>query len=172
MIWFGPGQSARETKLDKPEWKNQTKRRLAGVRFVAEVDENTEFTLATVSGTFHFKASDILEKGHISWLVGPKYQGCYVNVIRTGYYWFRPQQEENKNVFTAEELGLEVHNWARMMIGWVRPEESVRFSVMTPESQKEYEETLIHLVAMAVPEFDPEKETQVQGESPCELYCD
>ena len=172
VIWFGPGQSARETKLDKPEWKNQTKRRLAGVRFVAEVDENTEFTLATVSGTFHFKASDILEKGHISWLVGPKYQGCYVNVIRTGYYWFRPQQEENKNVFTAEELGLEVHNWARMMIGWVRPEESVRFSVMTPESQKEYEETLIHLVAMAVPEFDPEKETQVQGEIPCELYCD
>lgn len=172
VIWFGPGQSAREEKLDRPEWKNQTKRRLAGVRFVAEADENTEFTLTTVSGTFRFKASDILQKGHISWLVGPKYQGCYVNVIRTGYYWFRPEEDKNKTVYTAAELGLEVHNWARMMIGWVRPDEAVHFPVKVSESDADVTETLIHLEAMAVPEFDSEKETQVQGEIPCELYCD
>ena len=34
VIWFGPGQSAREEKLAGPEWKNTTKRRLAGVRFL------------------------------------------------------------------------------------------------------------------------------------------
>lgn len=171
VLWFGPGQSARETKLEKPEWKNQTKRRLSGVRFVAEVNEETEFILSTASGKFRFTAADILEKGHFSYLIGPKYQGCYVNVIKTGYYWFRNHEEE-KTVFNADDLGLEVHNWARMFVGWLRPEQTVSFSYVVPDNKKDYNETLLHLVAMAVPEFDSEKETQVQGELPLELYCD
>jgi len=172
VIWFGPGQSAREEKLAGPEWKNTTKRRLAGVRFVAEVSENAEFTLTTAMGTWQFTAADIMEKGHISWLVGPKYQGCYVNVIKTGYFWFQPKEENQKTVFTAQELGLEVHNWARMMIGWVKPGECAEFPYTVTDMEQDCEETLIHLEAMAVPEFDPEKETQVQGDLYLEVYCD
>lgn len=171
-LWWGPGQSARETKLEKPVWKNSTKRGLAGVRFVAEVKEDTEFILDTVSGTFSFKASDILEKGYLSYMVGPKYQGCYVNVIKTGYYWFRPEHEEGKTVFNAKELGLEVHDWARMKIGWLHPGQMVDFSYEVLENGQDYSEVLIHLMAMAVPEFDSEKETQVQDEMQFELFCD
>jgi len=171
VLWFGPGQSAKETKLDSPKWESRTKRRLAGVRFVADVNEDTVFVLTTASGTFRFMAKDIMEKGHISWPVGPKYQGCFVNVIRTGHYWFREENKE-KEVFEIGDLGLEIHNWARMLLGWLRPGKTVNFRHTVPETDKDYYETLIHLVAMAVPEYDSENEIQVQGEINCKLYCD
>lgn len=171
-LWFGPGQSAKEEKLEAPEWKNFTKRRLAGVRFVAEVEEDTEFTLTTASGTFKFKAADIVNKGYFNYQVGPKYLGCFVNVYNTGYYWYRPEAKEGQAVIEVDDLGLEVHNWARMFIGWLRPEQKVTFKVTVPETTKDYQETLIHLVAMAVPEFTTGEEYPVWGDMDLELYCD
>ena len=91
VVWYGPGLSAIETPLPKPEWESRTKRGLAGARFVARVTEDAVFTLTTVSGTFTFSAKDILEKGRIEFPVGPKYLQCGVIVTRTNYYWFRPE---------------------------------------------------------------------------------
>lgn len=172
MTWVGPGHSARETRLEKLEWKSKTKRSLAGVRFVAEVNGDTEFILTTASGTFCFTGTDIRDKKHFSFLVGPKYLGCYINITQTGYYWFRPKEEKGKVIYDAKDLGLEVHNWARMHLAWLHPEEMVTFTYEVQESGNDYTETLIHLVAMAVPKFNPEKETQVMDELTLELYCD
>ena len=52
VLWYGPGHSAKETRLDAPCWRDKTKRGLSGVRVVAEVAENAVFTLSTASGTF------------------------------------------------------------------------------------------------------------------------
>ena len=35
VIWYGPGHCAKETKLEKPQWKSSTKRGLAGIRIQA-----------------------------------------------------------------------------------------------------------------------------------------
>ena len=56
--WYGIGHSAKETKLDSPEWKSRTKRALSGIRVVAEVDEDAVFHLHTMSGDAEFTAKD------------------------------------------------------------------------------------------------------------------
>ena len=117
MIWYGPGHCARETLLDSPQWKSTTRRGLAGIRVEAQAEENTLFTLKTLSGTFEFAASDILENGRIEFPVGPKYLGCYVIVTRTGYYHFQAKHKECVTVFEADDLKSEtvpVRDWARM----------------------------------------------------------
>ena len=70
-IWYGIGHSAIETKLESANWEDRTKRKYSGIRVEAEVTENTEFILTTVTGVFKFSASDIINKKYIEIPVGP-----------------------------------------------------------------------------------------------------
>jgi len=170
--WYGIGHSAKEAKLDSPAWKSTTKRGLSGIRIVADVDEGAVFHLNTMSGSFDFTAKDIIEKGKLDFPVGPKYLGCSVLVTRTGYIWFRPESLPGQTIWNAEDLGLDVHPWARCDLAWLRPGESVKFKYTVPEKTKDVSDTVIHTVGMGAPEFDPVAESQVDAMIPFELYCD
>lgn len=170
--WYGIGHSAKETKLDSPIWKSTTKRGLSGIRVVADIDETAVFHLTTMSGSFDFTAKDILEKGKLDFPVGPKYLGCSVLVTRTGYIWFRPESLPGQTIWNAEDLGLDVHPWARCDLAWLRPGETVKFKYTVPEKTKDVSDTVIHTVGMGAPEFDPVAESQVDAMIPFELYCD
>ncbi len=170
--WYGIGHSAKETKLDSPAWKSTTKRGLSGIRIVADVDEGAVFHLNTMSGSFDFTAKDIIEKGKLDFPVGPKYLGCSVLVTRTGYIWFRPESLPGQTIWNAEDLGLDVHPWARCDLAWLRPGETVKFKYTVPEKTKDVSDTVIHTVGMGAPEFDPVAESQVDAMIPFELYCD
>ena len=170
--WYGIGHSAKEAKLDAPEWKSTTKRGLSGIRVVADVDENAVFHLTTMSGSFDFTAKEIMEEGKLDFPVGPKYLGCSVLVTRTGYIWFRPESLPGQTIWNAEDLGLDVHPWARCDLAWLRPGESVKFKYTVPEKTKDVSDTVIHTIGMGAPEFDPVKESQVDAMIPFELYCD
>ena len=172
VLWWGPGHSAKETKLENPEWKSFTKRRLAGVRFVAEIEKNTVFHLRTLSADLDFTAEEILEKGRHEFPVGPKYLGCYVIVTKTDFLWYRPKPVEGETEFEISSLGLPLHNWARMKLAWLSPGETAQWEADIAESQADYCEQLLHLVAMAVPEYTDGKETQVRGDITLELFCD
>lgn len=173
VIWFGPGHCAKETRLEKPEWKNRTKRGVSGIHVIAEVDEaDCIFVLETSSGTFRFDAKELLKNGKLDFPVGPKYLGCFVTVTTTGYLWFRPLPKEREFIFEADQLGLEIHDWARMRLGWLNAGASVTFEATVPEMKADYSETLIHIVAMGCPAYNAEKEIQVNARIPFELYCD
>jgi len=129
VIWFGPGYCARETKLPTPSWSLRTKRGMTGVRFEAEVEENAVFHLSTAMISFDFSAKDILEKGHIEVPVGPKYLGCFAIVTRTGYYWFRQPLKAGETAIEPDEMGLPVHDWARMHLAWLAPGACVSWQV-------------------------------------------
>lgn len=170
---YGIGHSAKETPLASPEWKLKTKRNLAGMRFVAEAEDNARFTLETASGTFTFSAAELAEKKKLDFPVGPKYLACFVTVTVTGYMWFMPEAKPGQVVLNAGDLGLSTHNHARMELAWLHPEEAVSFEFDVPETGADYSETVIHLVAMGVPkEFDPVAEAQVNAMVPYEVYCD
>lgn len=171
FLWFGIGHCAKETRLEEPRWESRTKRGFAGVRIVAEVAEQTEFVLSMLSGQFHFRAKDILEKGRIEFPVGPKYLGCYVTVTRTGFLWFRSEPRENSTVLEAGELGLPVHPWARMDLAWLKPDEEVSWEATIPTSAADVWETLFHIQFMAVPDYS-EEEHVVMEHMPMELFCD
>jgi len=170
--WYGIGHSAKETKLDSPEWKSRTKRALSGIRVVAEVDEDAVFHLHTMSGDAEFTAKEIIEEGKLDFPVGPKYLGCSILVIRKGFIWFRPETLEGQTIWNAEDLGLDVHPWARCDLAWLRPGESLKFKYNVPEKTKDVSDTVIHTVGMGAPEFDPVQESQVDAMIPFELYCD
>ena len=170
--WYGIGHSAKETKLETPEWKSRTKRALSGIRVVAEVDEDATFHLTTMSGSFDFTAKEVLEEGKLDFPVGPKYLGCSILVIRKGFIWFRPETLKGQTIWNAEDLGLDVYPWARCDLAWLRPGESVKFKYTVPEKTKDVSDTVIHTVGMGAPEFDPVKESQVDAMIPFELYCD
>ena len=172
VIWYGPGLCAKETALPAPKWKIRTKRGLAGVRFEAEVNDNTVFRLKTTSFEACFRASDIMEKGRLDYAVGPKYVNCSVIVTKTDYLWFREKLMENEVEYDSTKLGLPVHHWARMKLAWLNHGASVKWEYNVKEKEKDYLETLIHIVAMAVPEFSAEKETQVSDYIPLEILCD
>ena len=148
VIWYGPGQSAKETLLDEPKWQSRTKRGLAGVRVEADTDAGAVFTLNTVSGSFTFTAADIAEKGRIEFPVGPEYLGCFVTVTRTDYLWFRPEPKAGEQIFDYDKLNLPVHDWSRMKLAWLSPGESVSIDVDIPESSADYIETVFHTIAM------------------------
>ena len=170
--WYGIGHSAKETKLERPEWKSTTKRGLSGVRVVADVNADTVFHLKTMSGSFSFTAEDVLNEGKLDFPVGPKYLGCSVLVTRRGYIWFRPERLEGQTIWNAEDLGLDVHPWARCELAWLRPGKSVEFTYTVPETSKDVSDTVIHTVGMGAPEFNPAEESQVDAMIPFELYCD
>ena len=170
--WYGIGHSAKEAKLDSPKWKSKTKRGLSGIRVVADVNENTVFHLNTMSGSFTFTAEEIINDGKLDFPVGPKYLGCSVLVTRRGYIWFRPESIPGQTIWNAEDLGLDVHPWARCELAWLRPGHSVEFTYTVPEKTKEVSDTVIHTVGMGAPEFDPVVESQVDAMMPFEVYCD
>ncbi len=170
--YYGVGQCARETRLDAPEWRDSTKRKLSGVRFVADCEDSAVFTLDTAMGKFEFSAADVLEKRRIEFPVGPKYLGCFVTVTLTGYMWFFADAKPGETVLEADELGLPVHNNARMRLGYLGAGEGVKLDFTVPESDADVRETVIHITAMAVGEYDPECEHQLNAMIPYEVYCD
>ena len=174
VIWFGPGHCATETLLPGPEWKSTTRRGMAGVRFIAEMEEDGVFHLKTLSGDFDFTAKDILEKGRIEFPVGPKFLGCHVIVTRTGYFWFQPPARPGQEILEADELSssVPVHDWARMRTAWIAPGGRLAFEMEVADSKADLTEQLIHFVCMAAPEYTPGAEKQVADFFPIRLYCD
>lgn len=172
VIWYGPGQSAKETLLEKPEWRSSTKRGMAGIRVEADVEKDAVFVLETSSGVFRFTASEINGKGRIEFPVGNPFLGCFVIVTRTDYLWFRREPKPGEKVFEYSDLSLPVHEWARMKLAWLAPGGSVDMEVEIPECSADYRETIFHTIAMGAPDYSPEKETQVDGEMPFTLLCD
>jgi len=174
VLWYGPGHCAIETPLDSPSWESTTRRGMAGVRIVAEVEDDALFSLKTLSGNFTFSAADIQQKGRIEFSVGPKYLGCGVIVTRTGYYWFRPPVKENQYILEADDLSnVPVRNWARMRSAWIVPGGKAAFEMEVKESVCDFSEQLLHVICMAAPaEYTPGAEKQVYGDFPVTLYCD
>lgn len=171
-IWYGIGHTAVETKLEKPEWKDSTKRKYSGIRVEADVEESTEFTLTTVTGIFKFCACDIMSKKIIEFPVGPKYLGCYVTVNVTGYHRFKALPKANETVFDADDLNADVRNWARGRYAWIAPGDKIDFKATVPVSQADFSETIFHIEAMAAKEYGDERESWVDTYIPMELYCD
>ena len=174
VIWFGPGHCAHETPLESPSWKSTTRRGIAGMRFEADVAQNAVFKLVTLSGIFEFSAADILSKGRIEFPVGPKYLGCHVIVTRTGYYWFLPKAKPGQVILEADALAgsVPVHDWARMRTAWIAPGAQADFEMELPETHGDCCETLLHVVAMAAPEYTPGNEEQCHDDFPMTLFCD
>ena len=174
VLWFGPGHSAKETQLESPSWKSTTHRGFAGIRVEADVADDAVFTLVTLFGTFEFKAKDILSKGRIEFPVGPKYLGCHVIVTRTGYYWFRPPARAGQVVVEADDLAdsAPVRDWARMRTAWIAPGEAAEFEADLPTPHGDCNETILHIVAMAAPEYTADKERQIHDDFPLALFCD
>ena len=175
VIWFGPGHCARETVLPDNSWKSRTRRGMAGVRVIAEVNENTVFKLVTRSGSFEFSAQSIIEDGRIVFPVGPKYLGCSVIVTRSGYLWFRPAPAAGQTVFEAEDLTqLPLHDWMRMPTAWLVPGGKVDLPLEIAPDKFDYNETLLHLVAMAAPPsgYTPGNEQVFHDDFTVNIYVD
>lgn len=172
VIWYGPGQCAKETKLEEYSWKSQTKRGVSGIRVVAEVDEDTVFYLKTATADVSFRASELVNNGRIDFPIGPKYLACYISVTINGYYWFRNKDYNGYSIIEPENMQLPVHNWARMKMAWLSPQEVVTWNVNIEENSKDFSELLIHLIAMAVPNYNAERESPVDVVMPLELICD
>ncbi len=171
LAWYMPGLCPNETKLPAPRWESRTKRHIAGVRFVAEVTEDTVFTLSTQSGTFFFTAQQIQQDGRITFTVGPKYLQCQVIVTRTGYFWFRPPCPEGETRFMEADLPLPQHQWSRTPLAYLEPGKTVEVELSVPQSSADYPETLMHMTAMAVPAYAL-PEWPVKDHIPMELSCD
>ncbi len=183
VIWFGPGHCAKETRLSAPEWQSTTKRGISGVRFVAEVNSDTVFHLKTQSFDVSFKACDVINKGRLDFMVGPKYLNCTVSVTKTDFLWFRPAPRNGETAFDIDAMGVPVHHWSRMKLAWVAPGECASWEYEVLASKADYCEQLLHLVAMAVPavyhkggkELSPNTgitEEQVNAHIMLALYCD
>ncbi len=173
VIWFGPGKSAKETKLDAPSWSFKTKRGLSGVRIVADVSEESVFSLRTQSVDLDFSCRDIIDKGRLTFPVGPKYLGCFVTVTKEDYLWFRLPPRAGETVYEYSDLQLPVREHARGKFAYLAPrggEVSVKYTVR--EKTKDYMETVFHIVAMAAADDDANGESTVCALMPFEIYCD
>lgn len=174
VIWYGPGQCAIETELPSPEWESTTRRGFAGVRFVAEVNENTVFHLKTLSGNFSFTAREIIKTGRKEFSVGPKYLNCHVIVTRSGFYWFRPEPEAGQQILEADDFSavVPVRNWARMRTAWIAPGKRLPFEFEVKPSPGDVVEQLLHIQCMAAPDYTPGAEKPAWDYFPIRLYCD
>ena len=172
VVWFGPGLSAKETKLEGNSWESQTRRGVSGIRVIAEVSDDTVFYLKTATANVEFRAAELMDKGRIDFPVGPKYLACYISVTKTGYYWFRNKDYTGCTIIEPEEMTLSVHEWARMKLAWLSPQETATWEVSIEKNDKDFSELLIHLIAMAVPDYTSEGESPVDAVMPLELFCD
>lgn len=170
--FYAQSKSAKETLLEGNSFKCTTRRNVAGIRIEADVEENTVFHFETVSFSASFTAKEIMESGRLWYRIGPKYVGGYVTVTKTGYLWFRPEEKDGEVIFNEDELNLPVHNHSRMNLAFLKPQESVKVTADIAPKRKDFKELLIHLVAMAAPEYNPENEGHVYGEIPYEIMVD
>lgn len=170
-LFVAPGLSAKEKKLDAPKWEIRTKREFKGVRFVSEVNDDTVFHLKTASCDIVFSAKELMEKGALDISVGPKYLNCSVVITKKDFLWFRKPLLENEVEYPASELGLPMHDWARMRLAFLNPGESVKWQYEVKEQERDFLETLIHIVAMATPPYS-DAESPVKGFMPLEILCD
>lgn len=170
-VWWGPCHTAHETRLEKPQWRGTTRRKIAGIRIVAECAPDAVFTLVTLSGTFVFSAQRIMEEGRFSFPVGPKYGFCAVTVCRNGYLWYRPVPRPGQAVFEAADLPLPVKNFQRMELAELAPGKSVEFEVALPvvERMNGFCDCLCHLQAMLLKPDFPDGQNHVAAEVPLEL---
>ncbi|MDO4618730.1 MAG: hypothetical protein Q4B31_04315 [Clostridia bacterium] len=171
IIWFGPVLNAVETKLEKPEWKDSTKRKLSGIRLETEVSEESVFTLNTSTKSVTFSAKDVLEKGRLEFSVGPKYLGCRIMVTLNDYLWFRNPLNDGETAFEPEDFGMPVYMWARTKLAWVNPGESAKWEYEV-KCSGDMTETLVHTVIMAVPEYQEDDKKPVKDTFPLELLVD
>ncbi len=169
---FAQSKSARETQLQGNSFRCTARNHVEGIRIEAEVGKDTVFHFETVSFSASFTAGELLDHGRLWYRFGPKYLGGYVTVTKTGFLWFRPEKKEGEIIFNEDELHLPVHNHARMNLAFLAPHERVRVTADISAKKKDCKELLIHLVAMAAPAYDPEKEGHVQGEIPYEIFLD
>lgn len=178
VIWYGPGHCAVETPLADNSWKSRTRRGLAGIRVWADVNENTTFKLVTRSGSWEFSARQIIEDGRIVFPVGYKYLGCNVIVTRRGYLWFRPAAKPGQTVYESKDIaernGLPLRDWARMESAWVDPGQSFSVELEVEADKYDFNETLIHMQAMAAPPcgYTPGNEQQFHDDYVINIYVD
>lgn len=173
-LHFGPGLCAKETKLSAPQWESRTCNWIAGVRILAEVQEDTLFHLKAGEYTLDFKAADLQKQGRLTFPVGPKYLNCAIIVNLTDYLWFRPAPKAGEREISIDTLGLPVYPWARMNLAWLSPDAPAEWTDTIPQKDADYCEQLLHIAAMAVPlEFcEDETEKQLMAHYTLGLYCD
>ncbi len=174
VIWFGPGHCAKEIPLAEPQWQSRTRRGMSGIRVTAEVADETVFRLVTRSGVFEFSAQEIAETGRLVFPVGPKYLNCSVIVTKQGFLWFRPEPRAGQSVWEANDLALPHHDWARMETAWLAPGAQVTLPLEIQPDRRDYQETLLHLAAMAAPPsgYTPGDEKVFHAEYPIRVYAD
>lgn len=148
--WFGPCQSAVETRLEGTEWKSVTRRGMAGIRVEAECDPDASFVLRTAQGDFAFSARDVVGQGRLVFPVGSKFSHCSVIVTRKGHLWFRPAPRSGEVVVRPDEFeGCDVAAWARMESAWIEPGADAAFEVELPVPEPGGESHwLMHIHAM------------------------
>lgn len=171
---FGPGQSAKETPLAAPQWQSTTCNWIEGVRIVAEAEEDALFHLKAGDFSTTFKAAELRDQGRLTYPLEPKYLNCAVIINRTGYLWFRPAPKADETEISIDALGLPIHEWARMRLAWLSPDQSAEWEMEIPQTDADHQEQLLHLAAMAVPlEYsDSETEKQLRAHYTLGLYCD
>ncbi|MGI8907982.1 MAG: hypothetical protein ACR2IE_16005 [Candidatus Sumerlaeaceae bacterium] len=148
--WWGPVHTAKERLLEGLTWRSTTRRGIAGIRIVAQCDNNCEFIVNTEQGQFRFSAEQVRREGRIVFPVGWKYSHCTLIVTLTGYLWFRNAAKPDEIVLEACELkGAEVLNFSRMDQAWIEPGQSVAFDVELPTQSSGGEHAwLFHMQAM------------------------
>ncbi len=171
-IWYGPVLNANDTPLAEPRWKITTKRRLAGVRFECDVDDESIFTFNTASAKLSFSASDILKNGRLEFNIGPKYLGCRVMVTLDGYLWYRLPLKDGERAYEPEELSRPVHMWARTKLAWVAPGEKASWQYEVKDTECDLLDVLVHTVIMAVPAYSENDKNPVCDSFPLEILCD
>ncbi len=171
-IWYGPVLNPIQKRLATPNWRNSTKRRLAGVRLECDVTEDAVFTFDTAAAKISFTAEDVLKKGRLDFNIGPKYLGCRVMVTLEGYLWYRLPLKDGERAYEPEDFGLPVHTWARTRLAWIRPGESARWEYEVKNVNCDLHEITAHTVIMALPEYSEDDKQPVRGNFPLEILCD
>lgn len=173
-LHFGPGLCAKETLLPAPEWESRTCNWIAGIRFIAEVENGAEFHLQAGEHTVTFTAESLLKEGRLTFPIGPKYLNCAIIVNLTDYLWFRPAPKTGEHEIAIEQLSLPIHHWGRMKMAWLSPDQPARWEQEILPLEGDDGEQLLHLAAMAVPLDYSEDEThkQLMAHYTLGLYCD
>lgn len=166
----GPALCPEVSKLKEPKWTCSTHRDIKGIQVEADVSQDNIFTLTTVSGKFVFSTSEILSKKYLHFMVGPKYQGCCVNVVLDDYLWFR-KENPNQTVYKSNDLNLPLHDWCRAKLAWLKPNESVSWEYEVPKKDCDFMQTVLRIEALCAP-IETDKEVWIDGEIPMQLYCD
>ena len=134
LTWLGsPVNSPRLAEPTGPEWRCTTRRREAGVRVKADVEEGASFIVHTRQGEFSFSADEVLTRGRLVFPVGGKYSHCTLIVTREGHLWFRPAPRPQEQAIEAAQFrGGRIVDWARMRQVWIAPGETVECDVDLP----------------------------------------